>query len=289
MNNDPRIGPIALCVVVCADLDRSAAAYTDALGLVVSARFSLDADTAAAIGMPSLVGADAQTLTNSQGRQWLIQVAGADATPRDALSTYGWMAQEIVVEDVDGLAASLEGSAFTVLRPPRDLDLGSTIRACQVLGPDGEILYLTQVNGEMEGSELPQNAVGVDHLFIAVMSTPDREQSLAQYEAISGGFSTCFDTRISVVNQHRGWDLEKKHPIATVQFAGRSLIEIDGLVDTAEAPAGICLGTSAMVFAASGPAPDGAVALTNGPLAGHAAVAETGFAGERYTLLYGSD
>ena len=76
MNNDPRIGPIALCVVVCADLDRSAAAYTDALGLVVSARFSLDADTAAAIGMPSLVGADAQTLANGQGRQWLMQIAG---------------------------------------------------------------------------------------------------------------------------------------------------------------------------------------------------------------------
>lgn len=238
--------------------------------------------------MPELGGSPAQILSNGRGREWLMQVEYAEAVPRDALASYGWMAQEILVEDVDTLAASLEvkDSPFELLRPPRDLDMSSLIRACQVRGPDGEILYLTQVNGEVPDAQLPQGAQGVDHLFIAVLSTPDSEKSLREYEQLSGNRGVRFDTRISVVNQHRGWDLERKHPIATIQLAGRSLIEIDGLADSVAAPPGICRGTASIVFRASGEISGGASVLAEGPLAGHVAVAKQGVAGERYTLLF---
>lgn len=286
LDTNPGIGPIALCTVISTDLDRASSSYADHLGLVPGDVLELDAATAGALGFSELAGCRARTLSNSAGRQWLMQVEYPDAIPRDALSTYGWLSQEIAVEDVDALAASLGDTAFTVLRPPRDLDMSNLIRACQVRGPDGEILYLTQVNGPVEGSELPLNARGVDHLFIAVLSTPDRDATLHHYEALSGNRGINFETRISVVNQHRGWDLERKHPIATLQFAGRCLIEIDGLADTQHAPAGVCAGTASIALLAAGAAPADAMPLDSGPLAGFAALPGTGLAGERYTLLY---
>jgi hypothetical protein len=282
----PKLGPITLCTVICTDLERSRSAYETHLGLHAGDRFTLDAATAAALGLPELAEAPARLLSNARQEPWLLQVEYPAAVPRDALNSYGWLAQELLVEDVDALAASLEGSAFSVLRPPRNLDVSNLIRACQVRGPDGEILYLTQVNGEVPDSELPQNAEGVDHLFIAVLSTPDRDASLQQYAALSGNAGSCFDMRISVVNQHRGWDLERKHPIATLQLAGRTLIEIDGLEDTADAPQGPCAGTASIAFLAEGPAPASAALLSDGPLAGHMAEAHRGVAGECFTLLY---
>jgi hypothetical protein len=289
MDAIPSAGPIALCAVICSDITRASGAYEQHMGLKAGAEFNLDTSTSAALGFPDLAGAPARLLSNSAGRAWLLQVEYPQAQPRDALNSFGWLAQEVLVEDVDGLASQLDDTPFTLLRPPRDLDVSNTIRACQVRGTDGEILYLTQVNGEVEGSQLPQNAQGVDHLFIAVLSTPDREASLHHYEAIAGTRGTSFETRISVVNQHRGWDLEKRHPIATLQLAGESLIEIDELVDTQAAPDGICAGTAAIVFYAKGPAPEHALPLEQGPLAGYAAVAGIGIAGERYTLLYGAN
>lgn len=288
MEHKPQFGPIALCTVISADIELSGAAYVDVMGMQLGPRFTLDENTATALGIASAAGAPAQMLANSAGREWLLQVEVGDAPPRDALSSYGWMAQEVLVEDVDGLAPQLEGTAFTLLRPPRELDVDNTIRACQAQGPDGEILYLTQVNGQMPGSELPENAQGVDHLFIAVLSTPDRTATIASYEAIAGtpDSSATFDTRISVVNQHRGWDLEKKHPIGTVQLAGRCLIEVDELPETAAPGDALSLGTTAIAFHAAGAAPAQAVALSDGPFAGMHAMAHRGVAGERFTLLY---
>lgn len=292
MDTEPAIGPIALCVVITTDLNRSSQAYNEHLGQVIAERFNLDTETASALNLASLAGAPCCLLANSQGRPWLLQVEYPQAAPRDALASYGWLAQEILVEDVDALAeqlGALEDGPFELLRPPRNLDVSNIIRACQVRGPDGEILYLTQVNGEVPGSSLPQGAQGVDHLFIAVLSSPNRDESMREYEGLSGSDGVTFDTRISVVNQHRGWDLERKHPIATVQLAGRALVEIDGLPETAAPPSALCAGTAVICFAAQGAAAAGAMEVPAGPLAGHKARACTGAAGELYTLLYATD
>ena len=286
MNAEPRIGPISLCAVITTDLEFASNAYSQVMGMTRGEVFTLDADTARALGMDEAAGSASRLLTGASGRQWLLQIEVPDAHVRDALGTYGWMAQEVLVEDVDALADTLEGTPFTLLRPPRELDVDNTIRACQALGPDGEILYLTQVNGQMPGSELPESAQGVDHLFIAVLSSPDREASVSEYEGLSGGTVMAFDTRLSCVNQHRGWDLEERHPIATVQFAGRCLVEIDQIRDTDKPAPGLSAGTATICLLAAGAAPADALSLHTGPLAGYRAKAHTGVAGERITLLY---
>lgn len=286
MSEMPRIGPVACCVMIVTDLNAATQAYCNSLHQTLTQTIKLDAATAEALDYPSLAGATTAVLANNVGRQWLLMIECSDATPREPLSTHGWLAQEVLVEDVDALAASLEGSAFTMLRPPANLDVSEGIRACQVRGPAGEILYLTQVKAQQPPFELPMAEAFVDHLFIPVLSTPDRDATLKDYETLAGNTGVRFDTRITVVNQALGLPLEQRHPIASLQLADRSLIEIDYIEQAVPAPADICAGTAAIVFHAAGDAPTDAQLPVAGPFAGTALRAFRGTAGERSTLLY---
>jgi hypothetical protein len=286
MTDTPSMGPVALCTLVAVDGQALVDAYTTWLHQEVAACGQLDSDTATAIGMPQLAGNRNWILANTQGRAWLQIVEHPAATARDALQTYGWLALEILVEDVDQLAASLTDSPFTTLRPVADLDISDKIRACQVRGPAGEILYLTQVKGEVPPFDLPVCEAPVDHLFIPVLSTPSREQSLQQYSTISGNDGIGFDTKITVVNQARGFDLDLRHPVATLQLAGQTLIEIDQITGTIDADNGIASGMACVAFHCSGSPGEEAVIAENGPFSGHPVTNRTGCAGEKFTLVY---
>ncbi len=284
----PTLGPVACAVLLAKNLDAVAQAYEEYLQLSVSHRFVLDRDSALGLGLEDLAGSPSAMLAGSTGRDWLMIVEHPGAADRDALGTHGWLAQEVLVMDVDALAAQLADSPFEVLRPPADLDVSDRIRACQARGPAGEILYLTQVKGEVPPFELPQCEGFVDHLFIPVLSTPDREATLTHYETIARAKGLRFDTRITVINQALGLPLEQRHPVGTLQLAGNALIEVDHISAAVPAPEGLSAGTAAIVFHAAGRAPENAVKLDHGPFAGKLLLAIRGIAGERSSLLYHS-
>jgi hypothetical protein len=280
------MGPVALCTLVGNDGEALAGAYSRWLHQEITATGALDTQTASTLGFPQLTGHRYWLLSNTQGRQWLQIIEDTEATPRESLATFGWLAMEVLVENVDTLADGLADSPFKLLRPAADLDVSDKIRACQVKGPAGEILYLTQVKGEVPPFDLPSCEAPVDHLFIPVLSTPSRDQSLEQYSRISGNQGLSFDTRITVVNQARGFDLERRHPVATLQLDGQALIEIDQIADTRENPAGVNCGVANIAFHCAADAGDSTILLTEGPFAGRRAEGRQGCAGESFTLVY---
>lgn len=286
MSKTPALGPVALCSLIARDGQAVADAYTRWMHQKVSWAGDLSQSTANALGYGQLTGNRSWLLSNEAGRQWLQVIEHPEAPARDALDSFGWMAMEVLVENVDELAASLPGSPFELLRPPADLDVSDKIRACQARGPAGEILYLTQVSGEVPPFELPTCEAPVDHLFIPVLSTPSRDCSLADYSAISGNDGISFDTRITVVNQARGFELERRHPVATLQLAGQALIEIDQIAETTDTSADLYSGMTCVAFHCSGE-PDAAAKLQpDGAFAGSHASAHTGTAGESFALIY---
>jgi hypothetical protein len=136
---------------------------------------------------------------------------------------------EVLVSDVDGLAQRLQDSPFEIYRPPADLDVSDEIRAMQVIGPAGEVLYLTQVNGVVPPFDIPRARCPVDRLMIPVSSCLRRDEGLAVYKKLGANKSWRVDTRIASVNKAHGLDVSMKHPVATVQLAGQSMVEIDQL------------------------------------------------------------
>jgi len=286
MSNSIALGPVALCTLITPKGQALVHAYTDHLYQRVAYSGVLEQDLASAIGFDHLAGNPHWLLANNEGRLWLHIVEHPEAKPRKALHSHGWMAMEILVENVDQLADQLAGSPFELLRPPADLDVSDKIRAFQARGPAGEILYLTQVNGEVPPFDLPQCRAEVDHLFIPVLSTPSRDKSLQDYSTISGNDGICFDTKISVVNQARGFETDRRHPVATLQLADQALIEFDQIMATTDPGSATSMGMASVAFHCAGAIPEDARPMTTKPFVGAYASTRTGCAGERFTLIY---
>jgi hypothetical protein len=94
--------------------------------------------------------------------------------PVEPFRTSGWNATELLVTDPDALAVELATSAFRIIGPPRDLTAGpNPPRAMQVLGPEGEPLYMTRFVKGASGLDLGQATTRVDRVFITVVGGAD--------------------------------------------------------------------------------------------------------------------
>ncbi|WEN14135.1 hypothetical protein PY254_12915 [Rhodanobacter sp. AS-Z3] len=218
--------------VIAPDLQAACHAYLTQLGLDVCQRGELDADTAQLLGLDDLRGHAVAWLANEAGEPILRLIEDSQALLHEPMFHHGWLALEVLVGDVDTLAAGLR-APFRVLGPPADLQLSQAIRASQVLGPCGELLYLTQIKAAVPPFDLPMNDARVSRPFIGVMSSPDRAASQAAWSALARHAGWAFDTKITVLNRALGKPLEGQYPVAVVPLAGQCMVEIDQVESSA--------------------------------------------------------
>ena len=95
----------------------------------------------------------------------------------------GWSAMEVLVKDLDALFVELP-AAFTVLNPPAALSFSDQIRAMQVAGPAGELIYFTEVSGEVPGFALPTPKRQVNQCFVMINAVTDIQKSIAFYACL---------------------------------------------------------------------------------------------------------
>ncbi|MGK0498930.1 MAG: hypothetical protein ACJAYG_000561 [Oceanicoccus sp.] len=233
MSDSPQLGPSLTGTLVCSDIDVLVAAYVDYLSMSVLVDGQVSQQQADLWGASGLVGARFSVLRSETGVCWIRAVEDKTAVAAVPFRQQGWMSLEVAVADVDQLAIELQGSPFETYRPPADLDVSDDIRAMQVIGPAGEVLYLTQVKAPVPPFEIPMAQSRVDRLFIPVMCCHNRDQAASFYTGFPGVKEYKFDTKITSVNAAYGWELERKHSVATVQLAGQTMIEIDQ-IDAAE-------------------------------------------------------
>jgi hypothetical protein len=225
MDNTTRHG-ILHATLIAPDLQAACSAYLAQLGLDVCERGKLDAETAQLLGLDDLREHAVAWLANEAGEPILRLIEDPQAVPGEPMFHHGWLALEVLVGDVDTLAAGL-GAPFRVLGPPADLELSAAIRASQVLGPCGEMLYLTQIKAAVPPFDLPMSDARVSRPFIGVMSSPDRAASQAAWSALAHQAGWAFDTKITVLNRALGKPLEGQYPVAVVPLAGQCMVEID--------------------------------------------------------------
>ncbi|GMG86286.1 VOC family protein [Biformimicrobium ophioploci] len=227
----PTLGPCTIATLASAQAAQLVDDYCSHLQCQVLECGDVSAALAAQWQCEALAGTRYWVLGNTLGRAWLRVIEDGAAQAESPCSRTGWMAMEILVEEVDGLAASLARSPFEILRAPANLELSEHIRATQVQGPGGELLYLTSIATAVPPFELPRAQCAVDHLFIPVLASSNRDSALRYYEKLANHQGISFETRVTVINQLRGYDLQQRHPLATLQLAQNTLIEIDQLSD----------------------------------------------------------
>lgn len=226
------IGALAGVTIATPDLDAGIAAYAAYMGYTGEVA-ELDPALAERLGAPGVAGNRMATLYPESGENCFIRlVEAAPAPDYRPLTTFGWNAAELIVQDLDALAARLAGSPFDIIGPPATLDFDFTdqIRAMQVVGPSGEVLYLTEVTGPVPGFALPEPKSFVGRIFVAILGVPDLDAWSAAATAVFGlPAGPQFAARIEVLSDALGCQREQRHALTTVALDCATLIEIDAL------------------------------------------------------------
>jgi hypothetical protein len=239
----------------------SAAAFAQWLGFSQVAQGHVNETQCAFWGAPAAVGAPFQMLQPASGAQVYLRLIEAPAVPGYApLETFGWNAAEMHVADVERLADRLRASPFRVVGGPRDLLENNAVIAMQVLGPGGEMLYLTEMRHagmrEIYGSAVSE----VDRMFIAVLGASNQARTMDFYRPCAARTTERRAFPIKVLAAAHGLDPETaRFDIASVVMEKAFRIEVDAYPDSARArpvapghlPPGMCMVRRRVLFLAS--------------------------------------
>ncbi len=238
MPTEQQIGPILQVTLATPDLRASENAYVRLLGYRVGARGRISGKQANAWQRPAAEGARFVTVHPDAGNDFSFRFIEAPASGGyRAFSGFGWNAAELVVRDVDAMARHLADSAFDILGPPQDLSFTDAIRAMQVRGPAGEILYLTQFKRDLEALPSPPARCDVDRVFIVIVAGPSLD-SLLQFYISRFGVPTPqrMASRVKAMSEVFGLSPEHRYQIAALPLLGRCYIEADQMPPMAASP-----------------------------------------------------
>lgn len=237
-----------------ADLERSVNLYADWLDYSVEERTTLDDELAASWGCPASAGHAMAVLRPASGHDIFIRLVEndphADFVP---LTSYGWAAIEVCVQDVLTANARMLESPFEIIGPPREIEGLDAIYPMQVKGPDGEVVYLTQIRDDLPEFDLPRAEAPIDRLFILVLACSDMNASLDWLEKHIG-FAVGrrkLEIVYTMLAKAFGLPEEDLHVISTMVHGRDVFLELDQMPDIAgprprnegKLPQGVAIGT----------------------------------------------
>ncbi len=213
------------------DLARSQALYRDFLDHTTVESGALDGDLASALGAPGAAGAPYAVMKPASGAEIYLRLVQQPPHPDfEPLKTYGWAAIEICVQDVLAAHERLKPSPFEVIGPPREIEGLPAIYPMQVKGPDGEIVYLTQIRSDLPAYDLPRAAAPIDKLFIFVLACSDMRASIRFAEEKLGlALGRDMDIVYTMLANAFGTPHERLYTISTVIHERDVFLEFDQL------------------------------------------------------------
>ena len=180
-----------------------------------------------ALSDPTLEGRPHHSIVMSEDPYQTLTMVEWEGEVPIPFATPGWSAMEVLVKDLDVLFEQLP-AALRVLNPPAALSFSDQIRAMQVAGPAGELIYFTEVSGEVPGFALPKPARQVNQCFVMINAVTDIQQSIAFYaRLLQCEPPSPMPARVSILSRTNGLDEEHRHDIAPVALGPGQLFELD--------------------------------------------------------------
>jgi hypothetical protein len=223
------LGAIRRVTLAATDLDAVAHAYCEFLEYRVTERGLVSETEAASWGAESSAGAATLTLQPAASDDFEFRFVASPATPDYVpLTTYGWNASEIMVQNVDAMAEKVADSPFEIVGEPRNLSFSDDIRAMQLRGPANEIIYLTEFKNPVPGLSVPVARSAVDRTFIVILGGPTMGGLQDFYHDTFGvPKAPAVESRVTMLSKALGVSIETLYPIAALGLEGESLIEVD--------------------------------------------------------------
>lgn len=223
------LGAIRRVTITATDLPAIEQAYSEYLEYQVSGRGEVSPAEAAAWGAPAAAGAASLSMRPAAGEDFEFRFVASPAYPDYVpLTTYGWNASEIMVQDVDALAPRFADSPFEIVGEPRDLSFSDDIRAMQLRGPANEIIYLTEFKNPVPGLSVPTARSAVDRTFIVILGGASMDELQDFYNrTFNIPKAPVMESRVTMLSKALGVSIETLYPIAAMTLEGESLIEAD--------------------------------------------------------------
>lgn len=228
----PMLKSIAIVTLLVRQLAPVTAAYEEHLGYRDVDHGRVTAELAGVWDAPAMTGRHYAILQPASGAEVYLRFVEAPpgTFPVPALRTHGWNAAELLVEDPDALIRRLNGTPFRVIGAPADLMAGEkSPRAAQVIGPAGEVLYLTRIIPGGTGFDLGFARTPVDRVFIVVVGGPSIDALRAWYGGALGlPLSDNFEWHIDVLARAHSLPTHTIFPLAVAIMPKDFLVEVDG-------------------------------------------------------------
>ncbi|MEM5518277.1 VOC family protein [Henriciella sp. AS95] len=211
------------------DVSATADRYETWFDYSVVERGEVPSDLADSWGTPGSAGRPYVIMQPASGQQVFIRLVQGDPVASYVpISTLGWAATEICVQDVEEVNARMERSPFEIIGPPKPLDGFPTVKPMQVRGPDNEVLFLTEirVDGPANGLPVPQSLV--DRPFIMVLACSDLKRTIAWVDEVFG-FEMIDPVAIEYTMISQAFDLPagQKVELVTAKWKGEVFLELD--------------------------------------------------------------
>lgn len=189
----------------------------------------VDAALARSWGAPAAHGRRCIVLQpDSRAGVYLRLVAGEPVDNYAPLRTYGWAALEICVQDVLAVNERMRDSPFKIIGPPREIEGLPAIFPMQVMGPDREVVYLTQIRSDLPSYDLPRAERRIDRLFILVLACSDLDASIGWFERhVRLELGRKMDIVYTMLAKSFGLPQSDLHTIATLIHGRDVFLELD--------------------------------------------------------------
>jgi catechol 2,3-dioxygenase-like lactoylglutathione lyase family enzyme len=186
-------------------------------------------DLAASWGAPASAGRAYQVLRPASGADaYLRFIEGPFVPEYTPLRHYGWAAVEICNQDTLAVNARMERSPFDIIGPPKRIPGVDAIFPMQIMGGDGEIVYLTQIQSDPPAPGLPQAQSLIDRIFILVLACSDMQATARWFgETLRLDRGQDWTIEYSMIANAFGLPLSQHHTITVMTHGGDTFLELD--------------------------------------------------------------
>lgn len=232
MDTTPQLTRIKIATIGAPDVNEIARLYGRWLDYDVASKGTVSETLAASWGAPASAGRPYVMLMPASGEDVFIRAVETDPVKNyRAMTTLGWNAIEIIVDDVYATRKKLEAAPFKIIGEPHSLGgQFASIHAMQFLGPAQEVVYLTMETGDRAKSTLPIPKVPIDRPFIMVLAGHDLEV-LVSFYASRFGLSRIpiFPAQLDLVREAQALPEGHEFTMSLLRGAERgNNIELDG-------------------------------------------------------------
>ena len=215
--------------LVVPDIEATTSRYTQWLNYSVVEKGTVSNSLAKSWLSPDSTGKKYAVLQPASLASVFLRFVEGDNVPDyQPMRSFGWVATEICVQDVEAVNERMLRSPFKIIGVPKLLDGFPTVKPMQVRGVDDEIVYLTEIRIREPSSGLPIVDSLIDRPFIMVLACSDLRRSTAWVEDVLGlPVSNPVKVKNDMINDFFQMDPEHKHELCIVKGDRQTFMELD--------------------------------------------------------------